>query len=133
MFALAPVLVFLLVLVALIDIITRSDDQVKHLPKIVWVLMVVFLPVLGSILWFAVGRDYAPRVDRGTFGDPRRRSDAGARDGMSRSLGSRPSSSRPLSTEEKLAQLDAEIEHYNAQARISQLEAELKKKRELPD
>jgi hypothetical protein len=144
MFALAPVLIFLLVLVALIDIITRSDDQVKHLPKLVWVLLVVFLPVLGSILWFAVGREYAPRVDRGTFGDPRRRSDVeGRSDGMSRSsrsrplgsspLGSRPLNARSLSTEEQLAELDAEIEHYNAQARISQLESELKKKRELPE
>ncbi len=35
MFVLAPVVIFLLVLVALIDIITKTDDRVKHLPKIV--------------------------------------------------------------------------------------------------
>jgi hypothetical protein len=134
MFALAPVLIFLLVLAALIDIITRSDDRVKHLPKLVWVLLVVFLPVLGSILWFAVGREYASSVDRGTFGDPRRRSEAPVRSSrVSRPVGERSLSARPLSTEEQLAELDAEIERYNAEARISQLEAELKKRRDLSE
>ena len=125
MFAIAPVLVFLLVLVALVDIIIRADDQVKHLPKLVWVLLVVFLPILGSILWFAVGREYAARTDRGTFGDPRRYSRA-----ETAPVGH---VGRLKSTEEQLAELDEEIERYNAQARIAQLEAELKKRRDSPD
>ena len=126
MFVLAPVVIFLLVLVALIDIITKTDDRVKHLPKIVWILLVIFLPVIGSIIWFAVGREYAPAVDRGTFGDPRRR---GSSDGFSAPA----RSGRPKSTEEQLAELDDEIERYNAEARINQLEAELKKRRDSPE
>jgi hypothetical protein len=123
MFVLAPVVIFLIVLAALIDIITKTDDRVKHLPKIVWILLVIFLPLIGSIIWFAVGRVYTPAVDRGTFGDPRRHS----------SFDVRPPSAhtgRPKTTEEQLADLDDEIERYNAQARIDQLESELKKRRD---
>ena len=122
MFVLAPVVIFLLVLIALIDIITKTDDRVRYLPKIVWILLVIFLPVIGSIIWFAVGREYTPAVSRGTFGDPRRRTSFDARPAPAYS-------GRPKTTEEQLADLDDEIERYNAQARIDQLEAELKKRR----
>lgn len=43
---------------ALIDIITRRDDQVKYLPKMVWLILVILLPFIGSVLWFAIGREY---------------------------------------------------------------------------
>jgi hypothetical protein len=126
MFVQAPVVIFLIVLAALIDIITKTDDRVKHLPKIVWILLVILLPLIGSIIWFAVGREYAPAVDRGTFGDPRRRNSTDVRP-LPVHLG------RPKTTEEQLADLDDEIERYNAQARIDQLEAELKKRRDLSE
>jgi hypothetical protein len=125
MFALVPLLIFVLVLVALVDIIIRADGQVKYLPKVVWVLLVVFLPLIGSALWFAIGREYAPAVDRGPFGDPRRREPRPSGHGLP--------SGRPKSTEEQLAELEDEIERYETEARISQLEAELKRKRELPE
>ena len=67
------VVLFALLIGALVDIILRSDEQVKHLPKIVWVLLVIFLPLIGSILWFTIGREYNQRVDLGSFGDPSRR------------------------------------------------------------
>lgn len=59
--------------VALIDAITRRSDQVKHLPKFAWVMFIVFLPLIGSILWFALGREWdrSPRESM-SFGDPRR-------------------------------------------------------------
>jgi hypothetical protein len=113
---------FALLVGALVDIILRRDDQVKHLPKIVWVLLVVFLPLIGSILWFTIGREYSQPIDLGTFGDPRRRERA-----------ARPSASaaapRAKTTEEELADLDREIEFYEQQARIRRLEAELDEQR----
>ena len=42
-----PVLSLLLLALmigALVDIILRPSDSVKHLPKVVWVIMVIFLP-----------------------------------------------------------------------------------------
>ncbi|WP_223171545.1 PLD nuclease N-terminal domain-containing protein [Microbacterium sp. NIBRBAC000506063] len=47
-----------LMVFALIDIITRRDDQVKYLPKMVWLILVILLPFIGSVLWFAIGREY---------------------------------------------------------------------------
>jgi hypothetical protein len=40
---------------ALVDIITRDSSQVRHLPKVTWVFIVILLPMLGTILWFALG------------------------------------------------------------------------------
>jgi len=58
--------------IALIDAITRRDDQVKHLPKFAWIFFIVLLPLIGSILWFALGREYEARSEPMSFGDPRR-------------------------------------------------------------
>lgn len=112
------VVLFALLIGALVDIILRSDDQVKHLPKIVWVLLVVFLPLIGSILWFTIGREYSQTIDLGTFGDPRRREKAAR-------SGSAAPTMRAKTTEEELADLDREIEFHKQQDRIRRLEAEL--------
>ena len=117
MFAVA-VVTFMLVLGALIDIILRQDGQVKHLPKTMWIMIVIFLPLIGCILWFTIGREYATPIDRGGFGDPRRRE------------APRPDVDVPVrrngkTTEDELAELDREIEFYNEQARLRRLQAEL--------
>ncbi|MDR6689750.1 hypothetical protein J2X55_000649 [Microbacterium sp. 1154] len=70
-----PVLALLtltVMVVALIDAITRREDQVKHLPKFAWIFFIVLLPLIGSILWFTLGREYEARSTPMTFGDPRR-------------------------------------------------------------
>jgi len=100
MYIVVSVLMLALIIGALIDIITRDDWQVKHLPKLVWILLVVFLPLAGSIIWFAVGREYNRPADRGSFGDSRR---------WAASL---PASQPTKSTEEQLAELEREIEFY---------------------
>ncbi|WP_022887182.1 PLD nuclease N-terminal domain-containing protein [Glaciibacter superstes] len=125
-----PVLIsavlFLVVVGALIDIITKQDGQVKHLPKLVWIFLVIFLPLIGSILWFTIGREYNAPVDRGTFADLRRRpSPAPAPAPRQAAYDMRPA----RTTEEELAELDREIEFHNEQARIERLEAELEKRR----
>ncbi len=47
---------------AVVDIILRDESEVKHLPKLVWLLLAVFLSPLGAILWFALGRRYPERT-----------------------------------------------------------------------
>ncbi len=50
-------LIYLLVLaldvVVVIDILKSTKDTEK---KILWIIAVVFLPVLGPVLYFAIGR-----------------------------------------------------------------------------
>ncbi len=117
-------ILFAFFVVALVDIILRRDDQVKLLPKIVWIFVVILLPLLGSILWFAIGREYSPAArPRQVIRMPR--AEAGA------SAAPRPAASTAhLSTEEQLAALEREIEYYDREQRIRRLEEELKRRRD---
>lgn len=40
----------------LIDVIVSRDDEVRNLPKIVWFLLILFLPVIGGVIWLVAGR-----------------------------------------------------------------------------
>jgi hypothetical protein len=116
MYVLFSIAVFTIVLGAIIDIITRPDWQVKHLPKMVWIILVILLPLIGSIAWFVAGREYTPPVSQGGFGDPRR--------------WEATPTTRPRTTEEELDQLDREIAFHEKQAEIQRLEAKLQARRE---
>ena len=48
------IIALLLPIVALIDIVKNEFSDVN---KIVWILVVLFLPILGSILYFLIGRN----------------------------------------------------------------------------
>lgn len=113
-----PVLTLVLVVGALIDIIVRDEARVKHLPKIVWVLLVVLLPVIGAIVWFAVGRDWSRPADLGGFGDPRRRERPAA-----------PAPAGPSQTELELARLDEEIARAEREDRLRRLEQQVAEQR----
>jgi len=110
-------LTLLLVIAALIDIITRSDDQVRHLPKLVWVLLVVILPLIGSIVWFVVGHDWSARQEAVPFGDPRRHEAAAQR-------------VRHVDTTVRDAEIEAELRLAEKEARIRRLEAEVEARRQ---
>ena len=49
-------LVTLLWVFCLIDVITADDGGVRYLPKMVWLLFVVFVPLAGSVVWLVAGR-----------------------------------------------------------------------------
>ncbi|SDG44123.1 Phospholipase_D-nuclease N-terminal [Sinosporangium album] len=49
-------------LYCLFDVITTPDDQVRFLPKILWVLVVVLVPLFGSLFWLLLGRPLGPKV-----------------------------------------------------------------------
>ncbi|PTA46744.1 PLD nuclease N-terminal domain-containing protein [Micromonospora sp. RP3T] len=42
---------------ALISCLSAEDGQVKALPRMIWVLVILFFPVVGSIAWFVAGRE----------------------------------------------------------------------------
>jgi hypothetical protein len=69
---------------ALVSAALADPQRVRGVPKVAWVLIILFVPVVGTVLWFTVGR---PRRD--DEGSPRGSS---SRSGGSRSRGSR----RPL-------------------------------------
>lgn len=49
-----------------IDVVVSRDDEVRHLPKWGWLVLVLLFPLVGSIAWLAVGRPRraANRVSR---------------------------------------------------------------------
>ena len=49
--------VLVLELYAIVNCILTPDSQVKGVPKVLWLVLIVLLPLLGSVLWLGVGRD----------------------------------------------------------------------------
>ena len=95
-----------LVIFALVDVITSNDGQIKHLPKIAWIILIVLLPLIGSIVWLIAGKD--------------------------RTLPSLPKTQpvrQQSTTEQELAALDAEIAFHEKQAKLRRLEEELKRRK----
>ncbi|MFG3705219.1 PLD nuclease N-terminal domain-containing protein [Micromonospora sp. NPDC047670] len=56
---------------ALISCLSAEEGEIKALPRIAWVLIILFFPLLGSVAWFAAGRERTPGRPRG--GTPRDR------------------------------------------------------------
>lgn len=40
----------------IVDVFTTVDGTTRNLPKIGWIFVVLFLPMIGSILWLVAGR-----------------------------------------------------------------------------
>jgi hypothetical protein len=49
-------LVLALCVFCVIHVITSRDDEIRHLPKWAWLVLVLLFPLVGSIAWLAVGR-----------------------------------------------------------------------------
>jgi hypothetical protein len=47
---------FALWIYCILDVISTDDALVRNLPKLVWLLIVIFLPTVGSIVWLIMGR-----------------------------------------------------------------------------
>ena len=50
-----PVLLAL-VIFCVIDVITRREDDIRHLPKWAWLVLVLLFPLVGSVAWLVAGR-----------------------------------------------------------------------------
>ncbi|MFJ8577417.1 PLD nuclease N-terminal domain-containing protein [Micromonospora sp. NPDC093277] len=49
---------------ALISCLSAEDGEIRALPRIAWVLIILFFPLIGSIAWFAAGREPSARRSR---------------------------------------------------------------------
>ena len=45
-----------LTIYCLVEAITSKEEDVRHLSKVIWILLILFFPVVGSIAWLAAGR-----------------------------------------------------------------------------
>ena len=68
-YALFGLITMVLWIFCIVDAITRDDAYIQYLPKVVWILIIIFVPTLGSIVWLVAGRGHtAPRGYVGTTG-----------------------------------------------------------------
>ncbi|MEV6412316.1 PLD nuclease N-terminal domain-containing protein [Kribbella sp. NPDC051718] len=49
---------------ALFSCIQTRDEDVPYLPKLVWIVLIVFVPFVGPIVWLLMSRTEAVRRDR---------------------------------------------------------------------
>jgi hypothetical protein len=69
MIRLLPWLLTLAVTVyAVVDCIQTDDAQVRGLPKLLWLLLILLFPIVGSISWFIAGRPQSGAAGRGPGG-----------------------------------------------------------------
>lgn len=48
-----------LCLYCVVEAISSRDDEVRNLPKVLWIVLILFFPFVGSIAWLAAGRPQA--------------------------------------------------------------------------
>ena len=105
-----------------IDAISSRDDEVRHLSRVWWILLILFFPFVGSIAWLAAGRPVRaprrsgphersasafPEYDRpGRFAA----ADPEADEAFLRKVRERAEEQRRKAREEKAAERDAERE-----------------------
>ncbi|MCD2466237.1 MULTISPECIES: PLD nuclease N-terminal domain-containing protein [unclassified Streptomyces] len=57
-----------LMIYAFIDCLNTPEEEVKHLPKPVWAIVVLLFSVVGAIGWIVAGKDRRPRTRGGAGG-----------------------------------------------------------------
>lgn len=50
------VVLFCLWIYAILDAIATDESLTRNLPKTVWILLVIFVPTIGSLAWIGLGR-----------------------------------------------------------------------------
>lgn len=68
--ALPLLLVLGFLVYCLVDCLQTPEERVRGLPKVVWVLLILILPVIGGVAWLVVGRP-AGGMSGGTRGPGR--------------------------------------------------------------
>lgn len=69
---LIPLILTGIMVFSIIDIITIDGSRVRHLPKPVWILLVIMLSLVGSIIWWGIGRERLEPRSGGRVPDPPR-------------------------------------------------------------
>jgi hypothetical protein len=56
---------------ALFSCIQTRDEDVPYLPKLVWIVLIVFVPFVGPIVWLLMSRTQAVRRERSAVPKPK--------------------------------------------------------------
>ena len=48
---------------AFIDCISTKEEDIRHMPKPLWAILVLLFPLVGSISWLIAGKKRSPAAD----------------------------------------------------------------------
>lgn len=113
--------VLVLWIYCIFDVIATSEGLVRNLPKILWLLIVIILPTIGSVAWLILGR---PEKAGFAPGDSSYRAEPRGGSLWERSKGRSSSVVAPDDDPEFLSQLDERTK------RLREWEEELKRRDE---
>lgn len=57
-----------LTIYAFIDCLNTPEEEVKHLPKVVWVIIILLFSIVGPVVWLFAGKQRAAAGSGGGFG-----------------------------------------------------------------
>lgn len=63
----------------LVEAISTSGHRIRNLPKVAWILVILFLPLVGSVAWLIGGRPSNAAASAATTPGPDRATRADAR------------------------------------------------------
>jgi hypothetical protein len=110
--------IFAMTLFVLVDISLIAESQIRNLGRARWILVVVFLPLLGSIFWLTMGRQYVRRIAATGPDSP-----------QPPEVLSLPDTNE---TPAELGHCLPEIEYLEKQDKIRELEQKLRERKQLP-
>lgn len=53
-------LIIALTIYTFIDCLNTPEEEVKHLPKVVWVLIILLFSIVGPVVWLFAGKKRVP-------------------------------------------------------------------------
>jgi hypothetical protein len=56
MHVIVPLLIFGFLLYCVLDVVLTSEDEIRNLPKLVWLVLVLLIPIIGGVAWLVAGR-----------------------------------------------------------------------------
>ena len=95
---------------ALLDVISTDGSMCRNLPKPMWIILIVILPLVGGILWLLVGRPEKAHWRPGSTDYAAPRQPVGLED-------SPRYSPLPIITDRRSKELDAELERWEREQR----------------
>ena len=100
---------------ALLDVIATDASTCRNLPKAMWVILVILLPVIGAIIWLVLGRPEKAHWRPGSsdYAAPRR--PIGVEDAPRYSP-------TPIITDRRSRELDEELERWEREQRERELD-----------
>jgi hypothetical protein len=85
-----PLAVIALWLYCIFDVIASDEALVRNLPRTLWLILVIFLPTIGSVAWLALGPEDMPEFPTRADEDRERRLREWEEDLRRRERGLRP-------------------------------------------